>query len=521
IDSINAVTGARISHEMIRTNEKSARVTAVFENVSADALKTAEKMGVSSSDGVIILDREIYSSGRNVCRINGFPATIQMLKDVGFLLININGQHDGLRLLDESLHIDYLDAFAKNNELLDSYGLEYEKLLHLNRRIKALSLSEAEKEKRLAEIDGLLADLADLDLKENEWEDLKEYKSKLRSEEKLVNTVSEILTILDGSDETPGACAEIMNVSKLLSSAKIVSCEAFAEKAGEAFSVVSELSSGLSSLIADTEYSEENVRKTDERISKMLSLASRCSCEPSLLLEAEASMKEERDALLRMDENIEQLKEDYLVQRGKVTDLASRLHDSRENAAKSLSAQMEEKMSFLNMPDAKFSVDLSPVSTDKQTKFTKKGTDKVLFLLSANRGEELKPLSKVASGGELSRIMLSFKNVISEGDENVTTVFDEVDAGVSGKAASRVAHMLSLISEKRQVLCVTHLPQIACAADNHYRISKETVSGRTVTRLELLDKKGRIEDVSRLIGGEHVTDVTRRSAEQMIMQAKK
>ncbi len=521
IDSINAVTGARMSREMIRTNEKSAVVAALFEDISDEAVRTAEEMGISVTDKTLLLKREIFLSGHNICHINGIPATLQMLRQIGILLIKINGQHDGLHLLDDANHIDYLDSFAKVDGLLCRYADEYDALLTLNRKIKALSLSEKEKEERLAFIDKRLSELVNADLKDGEWEDLNDLRIKLRTEEKLVASASRALSFIDGDDEKAGACADLMNAYKTLAAAKVPSCERIAETANNIFISASELAAQISELIAETGYSQELSDKTDERISLLNNLASKCSCRPEELISVRDSLWEEKEALMRSDENIEQLKEDYLKKRTVLTKLAADLHEKRTDAAAALSSQMEEKMAFLNMPNARFYVDIRSLSSEKQTKFTKKGTDTVQFLLSANKGEDLKPLSKVASGGELSRIMLSFKNVLSEEDKKITAVFDEVDSGVSGKAASRVARMLSSIAKKSQVLCVTHLPQIACAADDQYRISKQTVSGRTVTLLEHLDEKGRIKDIARLIGGENVTESTEKSAEQLLAESKK
>lgn len=512
IDSINALTGARISRDIIRTGENSALVSAVFEQLPDEVNNIAKSIGVDIEDDTLVLKREMYISGHNSCHINGQPATLQMLRHLGSILINIHGQHDGLHLLNEELHIEYLDQFCKNGEFLEEYYTAYDKLLSLNRRIKALSLSENEKVKRLDNINAQIKQLEEAEITEGEWEELTEKRTKLYAEEKLARTLYDALSNIEDSDEVYGAYSRLAFARDAMLKSKVSVCEDdLAKKISTAMSFISDTTAKISDMLSRLEYTPELLDATESRMQKLENIAVLCKCEPNELDKILNSLYDEQSSLISSDQNIDALKVQYSLERKVLSSLAERLHNSRKNGAEQLSVQMEKDLSFLSMPNARFAVEIVPVS-----KFGKKGTDTVRFLLSANKGEDLKPLSKVASGGELSRIMLSFKNVLSNSDYGATAIFDEVDTGVSGKAASRVAQMLYAIAKNRQVLCVTHLPQIACAADYQYRISKSVVENRTVTSVELLDEQGRIEDLCRLIGGENISIATKESAAQML-----
>ncbi|MBQ2865442.1 MAG: DNA repair protein RecN [Clostridia bacterium] len=516
IDSINALCGGRVSRDLIRTGANSAVVSAVFDNVPESVRLEAQQMGLSADDG-LLLRREMYLSGHNACHINGQPAALSMLRQLGTKLINIHGQHDGLYLLDENLHIDYLDEYAHLQPLLDEYLAEYDKLLVQNRRIKALSLSENEKQKRLAVIEKQIFELEQAQPKENEFIELTELRTRLYSEEKLAESLSQALLYLEGTDDAAGAYSCVNSAIGNLTQVKTADCVELINQLNSVSETLNDTVSKLTGMLSRLEYSPELLDSTESRLDKLEKLASKCGCEPCELDKTLKLLYDEQGSLVMLDENIDSLKAEYLEQRARVTDLAQKLHNTREKAADELSVRIEENLSFLSMPNARFCIEIAPTSEQK-TKFTKKGTDTVRFLLSANRGEDPKPLSKVASGGELSRIMLSFKNVLGASD-SATAIFDEIDTGVSGKAASRVAHMLRSIAGSRQVLCVTHLPQIACAAQHQYRISKSTVGTRTQTMVEKLDRAGRIDDLCRLIGGEHITEATIAGAEQMLLQA--
>jgi len=389
--------------------------------------------------------------------------------------------------------------------------------LGLYRLISCGFKEENEKQKRLAVIEKQIFELEQAQPKENEFIELTELRTRLYSEEKLAESLSQALLYLEGTDDAAGAYSCVNSAIGNLTQVKTADCVELINQLNSVSETLNDTVSKLTGMLSRLEYSPELLDSTESRLDKLEKLASKCGCEPCELDKTLKLLYDEQGSLVMLDENIDSLKAEYLEQRARVTDLAQKLHNTREKAADELSVRIEENLSFLSMPNARFCIEIAPTSEQK-TKFTKKGTDTVRFLLSANRGEDPKPLSKVASGGELSRIMLSFKNVLGASD-SATAIFDEIDTGVSGKAASRVAHMLRSIAGSRQVLCVTHLPQIACAAQHQYRISKSTVGTRTQTMVEKLDRAGRIDDLCRLIGGEHITEATIAGAEQMLLQA--
>jgi DNA repair protein RecN (Recombination protein N) len=477
-------------------------------------LDLVKSFGIEMSDDTLLIKREMFLSGHNSCHINGQPATLQMLKQIGNILINIHGQHDGLYLLNDDFHIEYLDQFCKIDSLLDDYIKKYDSLLQLSRKIKSLSLSENEKNKRLKEIEVLIKKLEAAEVSENEWSVLVDTRNRLYSEEKLATLLNEVSFYLDGNDDVQGAYAKIASALESLKKTKNSLCDdVLASKLSTAMDSIAEVTTEVFKTLSSLEYSQELLNRTETRLEQLENLANQCKCDPNELDKILKSLYDEQGSLSSIDQNVDSLKTLYTEQRNELVSTAERIHSVRTSGAEELSKQIEQGLKFLNMPNAKFSVDIELLP-----KFGKKGIDSVRFFLSANRGEDLKPLSKVASGGELSRIMLCFKNVLRDSNANATSIFDEIDTGVSGKAASRVAQMLYSIGAEGQVLCVTHLPQIASVADYQYRISKSTVDNRTVTSVELLDEAGRIEDLSRLIGGENITLATKESAAQMLRQ---
>ena len=516
IDSISALCGGRASRDIIRTGSNSAVVSAIFEDLNDKVVNYIKNLGIDVFDGTLLIRREMFLSGHNSCHINGQPATLQMLKLVGNMLINIHGQHDGLNLLNDDLHIDYLDSFCNLESLLAEYSGKYDSLLQLNRKIKALSLSESEKNKRLKEIEKQIDMLETANISENEWDILTDRRSRLYSEEKTAGLLYNCLKNLEGSEETQGAYSQIASASDSLKKTKVRDCEdVLYNKLSDAIICIEEVTAKISDMLSRLEYSPELLDETESRLQELDKLSVYCNCEPNELDKWLKSLYDEQSSLLSVNDNIDNLKIQYSSERSILNSIACKLHEQRCIGAEELSKRIESDLAFLNMPNAKFNIEIESIS-----KFGKKGTDCVRFMLSANRGEDLKPLSKVASGGELSRIMLCFKNVLNDSDGCSTAIFDEIDTGVSGKAASRVAQMLYSIGRNRQVLCVTHLPQIASIANYQYRISKSTVENRTVTSVELLDYEGRIEDLCRLIGGENINQLTRESAAEMLQEFK-
>lgn len=522
IDSINAILGFRVSRELIRSGMSSASVTAYFDKVNNKAIEKAREMGFDCHDDTLLIKREMHLDGRNVCRINGKPAVLSMLRELSGMLVNVHGQHDGQSLLDENLHIDYLDAFAGLQPDLEVFSEEYDALLQLNRNIKALSLSNAEKEKRIDQLSEYICELREASVADGEYQSLLTLRSTLLRSEKVGTTLSAAMQLISGDDDNEGALTKVSESIKILAA-----CTGIENEVSRALNIskdiealLADLSSELSSAFFKIDFSAEQLSDTEKRLDLMIALSEKHKAEPDMLPKLLKEFESELDALLNSEDNLEELKEQYGKRRSHVFSLAKQLTKKRTEASKQLSELVREELVQLDMPSAKMSAEIISQDSPKGVRFTRKGIDTVRFLLSTNKGESLKPLSKVASGGELSRIMLALKKVLSAGEPVCTAIFDEIDTGVSGRAANKVGQKLYEISGGRQVLCITHLPQIACLADHHYRISKSEENERTYTKVENLDEKGRLEELSRLTSGMNITKASLEGAADMLAIAR-
>ena len=520
IDALSAILGGRVSRELIRTGESRACVTALFDGLGPGVREAADRLGLEPEEE-LLLRREIYADGRNVCRINGQTATLSMLKALGEQLVSIYGQHDGLHLMNEQLHIDYLDAFGGIEGQLEAYRREYEALLHLNRQRKALRLSAAEKERRRWELPRQIDQLEKASVRPGEQDELLALRDQLRNGEKIAGGLREAALLLDGEEGREGAAPQLAQAVKALarSARYSAAAEGLEKRTRELAALAEELSAELSRQLGQMDCAPQRLEETEARLDQISRLCVSLGVPADELEEHLAALRAELHALEHMDDNLDRLNETYARQRAVVYEAAGELHALRQEAARQLAGRIHEELAQLDLKSARFAAEIEDMRTEGQARFTKKGTDQVRFLLSANAGEDLKPLSRVASGGELSRIMLAMKNVLSAGETGMTSVFDEVDAGVSGRAASRVGEKLYAIGRGRQVLCVTHLPQIACLADQQYAITKFSREGRTFTQAELLDREGRIREIARMNAGLHVTQAALAGAGELLRQA--
>lgn len=521
IDALNAVLGSRISRDLIRSGQNRAAVSALFSDLPAAALQKLVDLGLEAEDGMLLIRREMTSDGKNLCRINGQTATLSMLRELGSFLVNIHGQHDGQHLLDEQFHIEYLDTFAALDPLLLEYQSRYEELLQLNRRVKALSMSAAEKQRRAAELERQIAELNAAQIRVGEQDELLSRRTELAHAEKLTAALSDACRLLDGSDDWEGAAKLLAMAEKALRSVEKYSGQLpqLVERIAELSILAADFSSELSAVLTTLAFSPGELEEVEQRLELLSRLERKYNMPADELAGLLNTLTQELESLELADESLDGLKAAYTAKRQVVFALAQQLNAARNEAAIRLCSQMEDQLSQLDMPAARFGVEIDTSLDKQQTRFSRRGCDSVRFLLSANSGEDLKPLNKVASGGELSRMMLALRNVLSQGDRGVTAVFDEVDAGVSGRAASKVGEKLVAISASRQVLCVTHLPQIAALADCQYYISKEMRGGRTYTSVEPLDMDGRIRELTRLTTGASVTDAALQNAAEMLRQA--
>ena len=517
IDSIGAVLGERTSRELIRTGAKSALVTAVFTQVPT--LPWLEENGFPTGEEELLLQRELQGDGRNVCRIDGKLVTVAQLRELGRQLLNIHGQHDGQQLLDPASHLGYLDQFGGCQPLLESYQEAYRKWHDIRREMDKLQMDEAERSRRVDTLNYQIQELERAQLKAGEDEELSARRTLLRSAGRLMEAVQSAEFALSGDEDRDGACSLIAQAEGEVQGVSSISPELgeLSEKltalrcaADDAVDTLRDLSRSFDFSPGELDQVEERLdllyrlrKKYGPTVEDMLSYLDRCRKELDQIQYAD-------DTLARLEKDLKKAQK-VAARRGEV------LSQARREAAGALQARVQEELRQLDMPKVQFQTEFTPKGGEAGMDET--GLDEVQFLMSANLGEALKPIQKVASGGELARIMLALKNVLAEGDQIGTLVFDEVDTGVSGRAAQKVAEKMAQVARGKQVLCVTHLPQIAAMADTHFSVQKGEREGRTYTRLERLDRSQRREELARLIGGASITPSLLESAEELLRQA--
>lgn len=518
IDALSAILGGRTSRELIRTGQSKACVAATFAQLSDEVVALLAEMGFEPEEGQLLVRRELYADGRNQCRINGKPASLSNLKALGEKLVSIYGQHDGQHLMNEQLHMDYLDAFGGLEEPLAQYLSHYDALLQLNRKMKALSMSTTEKERRRSLLPARIDELKKAKVRPGEQEELLALRQELQNGEKIAQGMADAAVLLDGSDGVESVPDRLAQAVKALSRGARYSAAAdeLEKRMRELSLLAADLSGDLADELTRLQYSPEKLEETERRLDQISKLCIKYSLQADQLEEHLTALEEELDTLDHLDDSLDELKGEYAAMRAALYEEAGSLHGLRCKAAEQMASRIEQELRDLDLKNARFCADVEDLRTETQTRFTKKGTDAVRFLLSANAGEDLKPLAKVASGGELSRIMLAMKTVLSAGEQGMSAVFDEVDAGVSGRAAQRVAEKLQALSQYRQVLCITHLPQIAAVADQHLLIAKSEREGRTFTEVTPLDREGRKREIARIIGGAVITEKTLANAEEML-----
>ena len=517
IDSISAVLGQRTSRELIRTGAKSALVTAVFTQLPQ--LSWLEENGVPARGEELLLQREIHGDGRNACQVNGRTITTSQLRELGRQLLNIHGQHDGQQLLIPASHLGYLDSFGKTGPLLEKYQKEFQAVTDIKRKITRLQMDEAERSRRVDTLNFQIRELERADLKPGEDEELDARKNMLRSAGKLMEAVEAAEYAMSGSDNSQGACSLIEEAEGNVRSA-VRNCpqlQALAEQLNSLRCAADEVVETLWDLRREADFSPEELDQMESRIDVIYRLKKKYGSTVGEMLEYLEHCKQELNQIQDADDTILMLESDLVKAREKAVKRGKALTAARQKAAQALQKRVQEELRQLDMPKVQFQTEFAPLPGEDGMDST--GMDQVQFLMSANLGEALKPIQKVASGGELARIMLALKNVLAEDDGIGSLVFDEVDTGVSGRAAQKVAEKMADVARHKQVLCVTHLPQIAAMADTHFSVEKGEHQGRTFTKVERLTDEGRENELARLIGGASVTEVLRESARELLTQA--
>ena len=513
IDSMSAVLGQRTSRDLIRTGADKAFVSAWFSHVPASI---CEDLGITpDEDGNLLLQREIHADGKNVCRVGSRPVTVSQLRQLGSRLVNIHGQHDGQQLLDEEQHLTYLDRYGKTTNALSAYTDKYNALTEIRRQMTALQMDEAEKARRMDTLQYQIAELERAKLKEGEEEVLESRRNLLRNGEKFISAVSGCDYCLSGSDDSDGVLALLRRAQEAIGTVRNLD-ETFAalyERLQEAYSEVYDIADTVSDQRANFDFSPNELDEVEGRLDLLYRLKKKYGATVEDMLAYLDKCRTELDQICYAGDTLERLNKEEAKAEKAVMEAARALSEERKTAATALETLVLEELRQLDMAKIRFCVEFTDHAPDAT------GMDGVRFLMSANVGEELKPINKIASGGELARIMLALKNVLSEQDMVATLVFDEVDTGVSGRAAQKVEEKMARIAGSKQVLCVTHLPQLAAMADTHFSVEKGEREGRTYTNVEELDRSRRREELARLTGGAHVSDTMLQGAEELLLQA--
>ena len=509
IDAISAILGQRAYRDMIRTGTNKASVRAVFTKVPN--FPWFEENGVEYDEETVI-QRDIFLDGKNVCRVNGTLVTVAILHKLGIQHINIHGQHDSASLFDEENHLRFLDAFADNGALLADYREKFAAVSELRRQIDRMTMDEGEKLRRMETLKYQIAEIEKADLKSGEDEVLEQRRKLLQNSEKLSQGLKEASEALLGGDDSDGAAALLAQAAYALSRIARYSDDytGFQERLTDLKYQVQDIADEVRDSLDELSYSADELETIEARLDIIHRLRRKYGADCDEILAYLDKAQKELDEIEFADDRVEQLKKKLAKQEKQAWDAALALRKNRQEQGAVMAEKILSELSQLDMPRVQFQCRF------RETELTSEGADAVAFYLSANAGEDLKPLSKVASGGELARIMLSMKNVLAEKDAVDTLIFDEVDTGVSGRAAQRIAEKLKSLAKHKQVLCVTHLPQLAALADTHMLIAKSEHDGRTYTTVTPLDRKGRAMELARIIGGTHITETTLKSAEEML-----
>ena len=516
IDAIGAVLGERVSRELVRRGAEKALVTAVFDvSGTEDWLRENE----IDPEEELILQRRILSDGKSSCRICGNPVTAAQLKELAALLVDIHGQNDGRQLMDERRHMAYLDSFGELQPELEAYRKEYRQYRTLRKELEQLNMDQVEKERLSESLRYQIAELERAELKAGEKDSLVARRDLLRNSEKLTEALDEALRLLYANEDNAVSMAENAEYYAGKAAALVPELEGTVASIHEAAFSLSDAAETLRDFRENLDFSPEEYDRLEERISLLNKLERKYSRDEESLIAYLDECREKLDRIEYADERSAKLRRELEEQKKQCRRAAKVLREKRQAAAKELQDRIVRELRELNMPSVRFAVEFAPL--EGEPGFDSNGADQIRFLMSANAGEELGRISRIASGGELSRIMLAMKNVFAEHDPVATLIFDEIDTGVSGIAAQRVGEKLYSVSRGKQVMCVTHLPQIAAMADSHYLIAKEERDGRTYTDVTKLSREGQRRELARLHGGDNITATTLASAEEQLEAAER
>lgn len=513
VDSINAILGERTSKELVRAGSENAFVTAYFEDINSEVKQKLNEFDLPcEDDGTLMLSRKISAQGKSTCRINGNVCTVSMLKEVGNLLVNIHGQHDSQTLLNADYHYKFVDMYGSLDGVLDEYKQSFRQLLSVRKQLKALTMDADERDRQIELLDYQIKELTDAEIKVGEWDELKKRKNLILNSQNLLQSLNSALAAFNGSDEYSGISTLLSTAVKELGTVSDVDSDikAVYDKAEALNDSVEVVKDALLDKINSIEFEPEELDRIEERLNLYYTFSNKYGeTEQDMLYYLDEAVKK-RAAFENSEEELEKLNVRYDEIFNQTVALAQELTDLRKSTAEKLGNEICKQLEFLDMPKIKFTTSF------EKGNLSANGWDKIEFLIATNVGETAKPLAKIASGGELSRIMLAIKSIIAQKDSIDTLIFDEIDTGVSGKASRKIGLKLKKLGAFTQVVCVTHSAQIASVADSHFLIEKNVQNDRTYTNVTVLDYDGRKNELARIMGGINATESLLKSAEELL-----
>lgn len=511
VDSINAIMGERTSRELVRYGADNAYVSAYFDDICDSALNKLKEFDIElEEDNSLLITRKISANGKSLCKVNGKTVTVSMLKEICSYLVNVHGQHDSQALLNPDLQYNYIDMLLEDKSVLSDYKETFKKLISVRRKLKSFAKDEDNKESLLELLNFQIEELEKADIKVGEREELTQKRALIQTSEDIIKSLNLAISVINGDDENIGieqACADVSRTLFKFDETKDV------------YDVFNDINDKLElakdkaeALLLSIDFSPEEIEMIDEKLDLYYKFSNKYGQTEQEMLDYLEKAKEKRNSILFADEELNRLNEEYENLLNITVKLADKLSVERKKTAKVFEENVKQELAFLDMPKMQFYVDFN------KGNLSSTGYDKIEFLISANPGEPPKSLSKVASGGELSRIMLAIKNIISYNDTIGTLIFDEIDTGVSGRASQKIGLKLKSVSKNTQVICVTHSAQIASNADEHFLIQKKFNDNKTFTCVTPLDFEGRKQELARIMGGLEITDTLLQSAEELLNQ---
>lgn len=513
VDSINAVLGERASKELVRHGTDNATVTAVFQDISGEVKDKLSDLGLKSSDDdSLMITRKISAQGKSSCRVNGSPCTASMLRELSTLLVNIHGQHDSQALLNPDYHYKFIDMLSDSDKAVSEYKECFKKLVSVRRKLKELTVDADEKDRQLELLNYEIKELEEADIKLGERDKLKTRRNIIINSQTLINALNAVLSAIDGDEDTSGIENLASSAAKEAESVSSIDGElkSIYDKLLDLFDLTESIRDLTEKKLSEIDYSEAELEEIEARLDLLFRFSSKYGESEEEMLSYLENAVQRRDSIVNSDEELIKLNAEYDKAYDETLLKAKALSDYRKSVAEKFEKDVKAQLEYLDMPKIQFSVffDRGNLSSN--------GYDKIEFLISTNPGEPPKPLAKIASGGELSRIMLAIKNIIAQKDSVNTLIFDEIDTGVSGRASRKIGFRLKSVAEHTQVICVTHSAQIASCADNHLLITKQFDNDRTYTSVKSLDYEERKQELARIMGGLNITDTLLQSAEELL-----